>query len=106
MSVHDADKELGFGHLKVWPSLLLLHKVGEMLRIPRSLRLIKHRDPLNRRLRRDQIAIPEMHDVLHEAFHFPGGIRLLARFSSLSQLRMLIARECLAQHLYQGTVAR
>jgi hypothetical protein len=41
MPVQNANKELGFGHFKVRLSLLLLHKVGEMLRIPCALRLVK-----------------------------------------------------------------
>src|SRR5581483_8573407 len=92
MTIHHAAKEFGFRHLKICLTLLLAHKVCQMLRVPRTLRLIEYRNPLNRWLRRHKIGVAKMHDVLNKAFHFPGSFGFLAFLAPFLRLRVFISR--------------
>ena len=76
-----------------------------MFGIPSPLRLVKYRDPLDRRVGVCEAAVPKVHNVLDKTIHLPSRVRLLWS-SRLAPLNVRARREQgLTQHLDQRAVS-
>src|SRR6185312_16692214 len=80
--------------------MLVAHGAANFMAVPSALRLIKDDHAFHRLAVLLKIVIPEVMNVLNERFY------LASRFTDAqTQARVFIARQRLAQHVDQGTVA-
>jgi hypothetical protein len=84
----------------------LRHEFSKVCAVPSTLRLVKNRNPLNRRIGDPKIGITKVYNILDEAFYFSLSVGLADFLTAISLTVVFIASQCLTQHFDEWSVTR